>query len=48
MIPALHRDAEVGDWIADCAASLVGVQKGALGALFCLRSRCCEDAPGAA
>ena len=27
---------------------LVGVQKGALGALFCLRSRCCEDAPGAA
>jgi hypothetical protein len=23
MIPALHRDAELGDWIADCAASLV-------------------------
>ena len=23
MIPALHRDAQLGDWIADCAASLV-------------------------
>lgn len=22
MIPALHRDAELGDWVADCAASL--------------------------
>lgn len=21
MIPALHRDAELGDWVADCAAS---------------------------
>lgn len=23
MIPALHRDADVMDWVADCAASLV-------------------------
>lgn len=22
MIPVLHRDAELGDWIADCVASL--------------------------
>lgn len=25
MIPALHRDAELGDWVADCLASLVAL-----------------------
>lgn len=25
MIPALHRDAELGDWAADCVASLVAL-----------------------
>lgn len=25
MIPALHRDAEFGDWVADCVASLVAL-----------------------
>lgn len=25
MIPALHRDASIGDWIADCGAALAGI-----------------------
>lgn len=25
MIPSLHRDAELGDWVADCVASLVAL-----------------------